>query len=183
MKPRYGRREVDNSLEPGQDSFLDVVANLVGILIILVVLIGSQAKSVWEKLRTDEEVPNAEMAALETEIEKRDLETTKLKSENVQIESMIKAQKNAAKILTSDRDRLQLAVSAVRQSIEARQSELSQSEQENLSLISQGELRSIQPEVPRLQDAPVLPNVIMRSLAVRSFPLVLRWVLQLRVLL
>lgn len=139
MKPRYGRREVDNSLEPGQDSFLDVVANLVGILIILVVLIGSQAKSVWEKLRTDEEIPNAEIVALESEIEKRDIETTRLKSENVQIESMIKAQKDAAKNLTRDREQLQLAIAAVKQSIDARNQELSKSEQAKFSLISQGE--------------------------------------------
>ena len=34
------RREVD---APGQDSFLDVVANLVGILIILVMIVGTRA--------------------------------------------------------------------------------------------------------------------------------------------
>ena len=30
---------------PGQDSFLDVVANLVGIFLILIIIVGSQAKS------------------------------------------------------------------------------------------------------------------------------------------
>ena len=33
--------------EPGQDSFLDIVANLVGILIILVMVIGVRAKGAW----------------------------------------------------------------------------------------------------------------------------------------
>ena len=31
---------------PGQDSFLDVVANLVGIFLILIIIVGSQAKSI-----------------------------------------------------------------------------------------------------------------------------------------
>ena len=31
----------------GQDSFLDIVANLVGILIILVVVVGAQASASW----------------------------------------------------------------------------------------------------------------------------------------
>src|SRR5687767_11972687 len=39
--PRHNREEVE---APGQDSFLDVVANLVGMLIILVMVVGAQTK-------------------------------------------------------------------------------------------------------------------------------------------
>ena len=39
-----GRRAVSQAEAPGQDSFLDVVANLVGVLIILVMVVGTQAK-------------------------------------------------------------------------------------------------------------------------------------------
>ena len=38
------RRRRQTAAEPGQDSFLDIVANLVGILIILVMIVGAQAK-------------------------------------------------------------------------------------------------------------------------------------------
>lgn len=38
------RRAREIAEEPGQDSFLDIVANLVGILIILVMIVGAQAK-------------------------------------------------------------------------------------------------------------------------------------------
>ena len=39
------RRRAESQVEaPGQDSFLDVVCNLVGILIILVMLVAAQAK-------------------------------------------------------------------------------------------------------------------------------------------
>lgn len=38
--------------EPGQDSFLDIVANLVGILIILVMIVGAQAKNAISHAKT-----------------------------------------------------------------------------------------------------------------------------------
>ena len=39
------KRKAESQIEaPGQDSFLDVVCNLVGILIVLVMLIAAQAK-------------------------------------------------------------------------------------------------------------------------------------------
>ena len=42
------RRKKDTEM-PGTDSFLDVVANLVGILIILVVVIGASAATNWSE--------------------------------------------------------------------------------------------------------------------------------------
>lgn len=51
----------------GQDSFLDIVANLVGILIILVVVVGAQASASWVH-----SIPNEDLS---TEIE--DLKATK----------------------------------------------------------------------------------------------------------
>ena len=39
-----GRKASQHAHEPGQDSFLDIVANLVGILIILVMVVGARAK-------------------------------------------------------------------------------------------------------------------------------------------
>ena len=47
----------------GHDSFLDIVANLVGILIILVVVIGAQAAVVWQN-------SNEESTELVSEYEK-----------------------------------------------------------------------------------------------------------------
>lgn len=40
------RRVVSTAQAPGQDSFLDVIANLVGIFLILIIAVGSQAKNV-----------------------------------------------------------------------------------------------------------------------------------------
>ena len=40
----------------GQDSFLDIVANLVGVLIILVVIVGAQATSAWNQVEPDDAI-------------------------------------------------------------------------------------------------------------------------------
>lgn len=48
-----------SSVELGHDAFLDIVANLVGILIILVVVLGTQSQQVVEELQADVE-PDAE---------------------------------------------------------------------------------------------------------------------------
>jgi hypothetical protein len=46
------RSHASNIEAPGQDSFLDVVANLVGIFLILIIIVGSQAKSAVIAART-----------------------------------------------------------------------------------------------------------------------------------
>ena len=53
-------RRHHQSLEPGQDSFLDVVANLVGILIILIAVIGVQTKQAIIDQAPDEGEPFVE---------------------------------------------------------------------------------------------------------------------------
>lgn len=44
-----------SQLEMGHDAFLDIVANLVGILIILVVVLGTQSQQVIEQIRREQE--------------------------------------------------------------------------------------------------------------------------------
>lgn len=57
-------RKRDKTTEaPGQDSFLDVVANLVGILIILIILIGARARDVAVQAATDEATADQQQAA------------------------------------------------------------------------------------------------------------------------
>ena len=48
-----GSRKKRSKLEMGHDSFLDIVANLVGILIILVVVLGTQSQKVMEQVRQE----------------------------------------------------------------------------------------------------------------------------------
>jgi hypothetical protein len=47
---RHRRRGSSSSEAPGQDSFLDIVANLVGILIILVMVVGARARQALQQV-------------------------------------------------------------------------------------------------------------------------------------
>lgn len=59
-------------IKVGQDSFLDVVANLVGILIILVVVVGAQAKVAWKPAETPKDRSGEIAEIQQTLVEKRD---------------------------------------------------------------------------------------------------------------
>tara|TARA_R110002049_G_scaffold2750_8_gene22278 strand:- start:228379 stop:229431 length:1053 start_codon:yes stop_codon:yes gene_type:complete len=48
-----GSRKKRSKLEMGHDSFLDIVANLVGILIILVVVLGTQSQQVMDQIQQE----------------------------------------------------------------------------------------------------------------------------------
>lgn len=101
------RRDVD---APGQDSFLDVVANLVGILIILVMIVGTRAKNAIQEAggvtasipQVDVEGPkNAAVAVrqeLETMLEKtqqQEIEIAYRRNERDRILMFIKTAENA----------------------------------------------------------------------------------------
>lgn len=58
------RRRSGGSLAMGYDAFLDIVANLVGILIILVVILGSRTQQVAEAIRQRSDDPAASASAV-----------------------------------------------------------------------------------------------------------------------
>lgn len=107
------RRRDQNDDEPGQDSFLDIVANLVGIMIILVIVVGVRAKGAMEKTPLlsiqAAEKPDVESAAkavagvkhelqqltsragqFQTELQYRALERNKLLTRVAALESELK---------------------------------------------------------------------------------------------
>lgn len=148
----------DRDTEPGQDSFLDVVANLIGILIILVMLIGSQAQSVWQQLREAEPANDAEIAELEKEVLQRQNSVAQLKIENNEIEAAIVQQKQHGLQLRQQRDRLQLAVQAIQETIDQKSRELSAADQQRQAQIAtvaylQEELADIQGQAQSLESS------------------------------
>ena len=87
----------------GQDSFLDIVANLVGILIILVVVVSAQAGSA----KKQEPQPNADAAAriaqLKQELSRSSDTAAKLHADNHQLEDQIVEENQLAASLTDKR--------------------------------------------------------------------------------
>lgn len=56
-----------SSVELGHDAFLDIVANLVGILIILVVILGTRSQQVAQQIQSQSQVTDQDLAQLATE--------------------------------------------------------------------------------------------------------------------
>jgi hypothetical protein len=111
----------DQNEASGYDSFLDIATNIVGILIILVMVVGVQAKDAWitaaDRVVTEEpeeeldvETPRAAAAALEANIRNLVQKTNQAKGEI------------AAKF--QQRERLQLLATAVQQALQQRRGEL-----------------------------------------------------------
>ncbi|MFK7765771.1 MAG: hypothetical protein AB8B55_00920 [Mariniblastus sp.] len=103
----------------GQDSFLDIVANLVGILIILVVVVGAQASSSWVKTKPNEELL-AKIELAESELAKSVDAVAKLRIDNEQQEQLIEKQNQTAANLTDQRHAMLVQLEIVERQMEKR---------------------------------------------------------------
>ena len=103
----------------GQDSFLDIVANLVGVLIILVVVVGAQAKSSWEIAEPDPE-PAIEVTELEQKLEQAQNRARKLKIDNHQLENNIVCEESINDRLADIRHQLLVETELFQQEIDTK---------------------------------------------------------------
>ncbi|MEM9412552.1 MAG: hypothetical protein AAGA30_15670, partial [Planctomycetota bacterium] len=106
----------------GQDAFLDIVANLVGILIILIVVIGAQAASVWTITRDSE--LDEQMTIKEKQLEDRKEEAISLKSENDELHHKLKQELQIVDKLKSNRFRVLVALKEIERELDLKKSEL-----------------------------------------------------------
>lgn len=74
------------TVELGHDAFLDIVANLVGILIILVVILGTRSQQVANQIEQEHDTNNAALAAISKETAKTDA----ARQESARLEQAIK---------------------------------------------------------------------------------------------
>lgn len=116
-----GRATTDVNEAPGYDSFLDIATNIVGILIILVMVVGVQAKDAWiaavdhvvskaPEEEIDVETPRAAAAGLEAEIRDLVQKTIHVKGE---VDTRARV-----------RNQLQLLSTAAQQELEKRRADL-----------------------------------------------------------
>lgn len=101
----------------GQDSFLDIVANLVGILIILVVVVGAQASASWVKSE-----PNADLVdqieSLERDVAQQSDVITKLQLDNEQLAERQAKENQLAAGLSDQRHEMLVQLEIVKRQIE-----------------------------------------------------------------
>lgn len=133
------RKEDDEAL--GYDSFLDVVANLVGILIILVVVVGAQAGSMLHSSQSEEEQQLvAQRDELQQRLTQHRREAFSIEQDTVELENRLQQEEALAESAARERDRLQQLIVLGEQALERERSELestaAQSAQQQFQLAS-----------------------------------------------
>ena len=125
------------NITTGQDAFLDIVANLVGILIILVVLVSAHARSaasdpVEPQIDMTQQVTAADLAA-DQAASRMDV----LIKDNEEIEVLIDQENSVARQLTEVRHQRLVAIEDLKVQLAAKQSELDAQDQAILKQQSQ----------------------------------------------
>ncbi len=135
MRSRRFRRNSQDA-QPGDDSFLDIVANLVGVLIILVVVVGANAGSRIHKIAISE-VDKAELTDLEARHEKAGKHASGLQADNHQLEARIRSEMLLADARKAERDQLLVKVSQARSELASRKEKLSNKQQQTMEHATQ----------------------------------------------
>ena len=106
----------------GQDSFLDIVANLVGILIILVVVVSAQAGSAKKQPKPNVDL-DSKISQLQQELSRSSVTVTKLEADNHQLEDRIVQENQLAASLTDKRHAMLVQLEIVKKQIAKRKVE------------------------------------------------------------
>lgn len=159
MSRRHARAKID---EPGGDSFLDVVANLVGILIILVMVVGAGTRSAAMALAKHSSVATApltnEPELPDPTIEQRKHELVSAQKDNRvlqasfdDLENRIAEEAQALELREKERSQAQIVVTVAEQRLAQHRDELQGAEKEQYDL--QADLAAAQRELERLDQA------------------------------
>jgi hypothetical protein len=157
---RRGRR--DQIDEPGQDSFLDIVANLVGILIILVMVIGAQATDAMVEAGPEEEnieqQPTIDVSAAKAG-------AVAVEKDIHEIDARIKRQEMEIAYRQKERDRVMQVLNSVEQELQTQRDELSDDERQRLEtnrrlMMSYSELQELQEDLQALENQKPSKHVI-----------------------
>ena len=121
---------MSRSITTGQDAFLDIVANLVGILIILIVIVGAQAgAAARDVVAVDQDLESdIHQAVLQTQ--RQELALKKLEIDNEQLETLIDHEKAYARQLTEVRHQRLVELETVRQMVQKQTKDLDQKDRD-----------------------------------------------------
>ena len=113
---------------PGQDSFLDIVANLVGILIILVMVIGARATDAMVEAapdRTVEAEPKVDLAAAQSAADA-------VESDIYQIDAKIKRQQLEVAYRRKEREKMLQLVAVIEDGLNQQRQQLDETQRQRL---------------------------------------------------
>jgi hypothetical protein len=122
---------------PGQDSFLDVVCNLVGIMVVLVMVVAAHAKSVI--------IAEADHPAITETIDVAgaQAEAQRVESGIVELQQRIQRQQFEIAYRNAERDQIQKLVILAEEELAKRQSQMTDEDKKRLALEQQ--IQSAQP--------------------------------------
>ena len=143
---RRRRRTQETEQAGGGDAFLDVVANLVGILVILVMVIGVRAQGAY--VSADQpvaEVPAEQVVARER---LRD-ESTRLETNANELQSQVDELNAIVKTRQIERQQLQVLLATARRELDERRQGLGEEEQQQVAAAAQS--RELLAELEQLE--------------------------------
>lgn len=138
--------DLENS---GQDAFLDIVANLVGILIILVVVVGAQAAVVWNQSSDDSDSVVEQLSQLRQQTERKQNESKNLQLENAELKQMVAEEQAINARLAEVRHRGLVRLESVRKLVTQRTEELS--EKESAAAEASARIDQLKQEIERVR--------------------------------
>ena len=155
------RTRPNSDLESGQDAFLDIVANLVGILIIMVMVVGVRTKEAW--VEAADEVPQSTEDAAQLEAEKLAVEQMESDVHAIAAEAQRLGLTVAAR--RQERSRIQLLITALEKSLEERKGALDEDQRQEFELrerlaARQTDLAQLRRQAQATQDAASAPIVL-----------------------
>ena len=152
----------------GEDSFLDIVANLVGVLIILVVVVGAKAGTRIQEA-VGKPAEDKSLTQLQEKHEKARRHARKLLRDNYQLEDKILFEQNLMAERNSTRNQLLVQVVSAKKELEKRKKELNVSQQDALDQVS--ELNALKNEFQTLDsEFTALGSLASQEESIEHFP-------------
>lgn len=130
------RRPKSDVEAPGQDSFLDVVCNLVGILIVLVMLIAAQAKRGMIAAASASQEPIA-ASTVSADVEAAEIAAGAVEGSIHELQNRIRRQDFEIAVRQRERDEVQLLVAVAEQRLNEHRDELSEADRARYDLEAQ----------------------------------------------
>ena len=136
-----------NEITTGQDSFLDIVANLIGIMIILIVVVGAQAKTAWHGPSPQTENQSAKVDELTEAIRVSKSEADSLQADHQRLERQLHMETQAYESAARQRHEHLVQLEVVRRDIQRQESKLDADRQARLRRLA--ELDELRAELQR----------------------------------
>ena len=133
---------MSRSITTGQDAFLDIVANLVGILIILIVIVGAQAGAAARGVVAVDQDLESDIHQAVLQTQRQELALKKLEIDNEQLETLIDHEKAYARQLTEVRHQRLVELETVREMVQKQTKDLDQKDRD--ALLAKTEQQNLQ---------------------------------------